>query len=335
MATATAVLDPTQFVTEIPDDAAPGAHSLNDMVQSATFTADDLPVEHIPLEEVPNDDALTPAEQAELAAAQLPDSATRVEPQTPVPVQPSAELLALQAMNGQIARLEAELQALRSAPQQPQTPTPQPTVARDALLDELAQRHERAFTAIEAASAEDPEFAKVRAREYAQSIYDSVVAILGADAAQERIQAVADRVATTRVQEGLQHDRAAQTQQTEADRVFQAAVAQARTAGYDVHHFNAPEHRASKESRQFWALANTVYEPGMTPEQEITATLALMPEKAPQTSAPTPTPRPQPMGRGATPMGVGATTTTPDTPYQPVSMNGAMAGLKQINRIAG
>ncbi len=317
----------TMLGEEVPLDGEPAVGSGLDRAIAATRSRwdglEDLPVEEPPLEdgtEVLPDPAATAPEPP--VALELPPDAPPglVDPQ-------------IAALQSQVQFLMQQLQTREPAPA-PAPVTP-PLVASEAALERATQRFEQTFGSIEDMEAGTPEYAKARARAFAQTVVQAVLEdILPQEQVQEHIRTVAQPVAQ---QVYSQYD-SAKTQQIEGQNVIALAVQTAREKGYDVHPPSSPQHLQSAESLMFWGIGGQVSRDGRSAADDIAATLAFMPPKAPAAAPPaTTTPpapaRPQPMGRqsaGVPTPGGGAPAN--DT-YQPQTISGILTAQRGIQRI--
>jgi hypothetical protein len=333
------LVDPSQFVTDIPDDEVPGAQRVT--LDSLVTRQHTLPVTHIPLEgdaEPPDEDALTPEQQAAIREAALPPGTV---PASAVPEPPLAEppLFApeVAVLQQRLALLEAELMGMRSgrgAEPTPVAPLPAPAPTADEIVDRVANRLAPMFERVENMDAGTPTYQQERARAFARAIHEAVAEdIMGYEGVQQRFRSEAERIADARVQAAMAQERQNREQATTAASVLTQATQIARDAGYDVYEPSDPRHANSRESITYWALASALSQPGRSVAQEAQAALAIMGPKAPVVPPAAPAPvRPQPMGRQANVPAVATPTATPaaEEEYTPVTLNQIIqAGMRQ------
>jgi hypothetical protein len=338
-------IDPTQLVTEIPDGQMPQGAERVTLAMAGMQPMGALPVEEIALpgeDSSPRDeDALTPAEQQELQQATAPHPSVppgAPEPQAALPG--SLPQYEADAMRQRMAVLEAELTAMRAAPQPIPSPAPSATPLVDpteTMVSRVANRMNDAFARIESLDAEAPDYAQARAQAYAQAIVQSVLGdVIGTADVPSMVRQQAEQAADARVRAAFAAQQQANTQVQAAHQVITQAVDAARQAGYDVHPIGTSEHFRSKESVQFWALSQALSQAGRTIDEDLRTILGYMPPKAgvPAASEPELRPRNQPMGRQATVPTPGSGT-PPQGEYQPKTMNQMLEGLVNRQRIGG
>lgn len=316
----------TMLGDDVPLDGDPAVGTGLDRALAATRSRwdglEDLPVDEPPLDDgtevLPDPAATTPEPPV---ALELPPDAPPglVDPQ-------------IAALQSQVQFLMQQLQTREPAPVIT-TPVTSPLVASEEGLERATQRFERAFGSIEDMEAGTPEYAKARAREFAQTVVQAVLEdILPQERVQEHIRTVAQPVAQ---QVYSQYD-SAKTQQLEGQQVIDLAVRTAREKGYDVHPPGSPQHLESQDSVIFWGIGGQISRDGRSAADDIAATLAFMPPKAPAAVPPAPVaslPRPQPMGRqsaGVPTPGGGAPAN--DT-YQPQTISGILNAQRGIQRV--
>jgi hypothetical protein len=242
------------------------------------------------------------------------------------------------AMHARVALLEAEIAAMRAAPQYTEpAPTPTPVVpltVSEEVYSRIADRWQANFTSIaeQRADESDQQFEQRRARSFAETIVASVYEdLLPTEAVQARFQPTAERVAQSVAQQTLSQDRQTTNLQQQQETLVAQAVTAARAKGYDVHLPGTPAHLASAESKLFWDDVAQKVNPALSGEQQVATALALMPPKTvavPTTPAPT---RPQPMGRAGAGPSPGPANEGQE--YQPMDMRGMLAQHQQVRRI--
>jgi hypothetical protein len=292
--------------------------------RSAFSGLEDLPVDEPDLdgqETLPVDEPPPPA-----TAIPLP-----LDPTVPEPA-PTGDA----ATQARLALLEAELAVLRAAPA-PTTPvTPAtPLTVDETVYARIADRFQANFASMaeQAVDESDQQFEQRRARGFAETIVAAVYEdLLPTEAVQARFQPTVERVAQQVAQQTVRNDRETTTLQQQQDSMISQAVQAARQAGYDVHPPLSPTHAKSQESVLFWNWAAQQVDPQLPIDQQITKTLALMPQKAPVVpAAPAAPPRPQPMGRqgaGPTPAPAGQ-----GQEYGGMTMAGMLQQHQQVRRV--
>ncbi len=286
---------------------------------------DDLPVDEPDLE---TDDAPGAPEAVPLA-----EELGRA-PAAPDPSAPGAPDLT--GLYQELALLRSELQASRAAPvPTPRLAAPAPVVPPEDAITKSSKRFRETFGTIEGMEAGTEEYEDARARAFAQTIVQSVVEdILPGDAVQAHIRGEAERIATQKVQEFYAQQEQSRQLEASSAQVVELAVKAARDAGYDVHPPGSAAHAQSRDSVTFWALGQSLSQPGRTAEVEIHETLKWMPPKAAAVPGAGARPtRPQPMGR----QGTGAPGVAPGPaagePYQAQTLQSILGAQQHIQRI--